>query len=111
MKLSQTTVLYHYITLLSATIYAFNPTSLLSKSTVEPAPPPSKIDKPQWLADTLKYPGEPKSDVLRKTIEWANLKKYEERALYFDKDYVFRGSIIGPITYDDVVRTPKGFQI
>jgi len=76
-------------------------------------PPPSKIDRtenPQWL-DTLKYPGTPNFDVLQKTIEFANEKSYEAVAEYYDKDYVFRGPVIGPITGAEVARTQQGFKI
>ena len=70
-------------------------------------PPPSKVDRtqnPQWL-DTLKYDGEPTFDVLQKTIDYASKKTYEERASFNDDEYVFRGPIIGPITFQDVKRT------
>jgi len=74
---------------------------------------PTKIDRtktPQWL-DSLKYDGEPTFDVLQKTIEFTSHKTYEGRRPYFEKDYVFRGPIIGPITQQEVERTQKGFQI
>jgi len=78
-------------------------------------PTPSKIDRtqnPQWL-DSLRYEGrgKPSFDVLQKTIEYASTKTYEEREVFYDIDYVFRGPIIGPITYKEVQRTQKGFQI
>jgi len=76
-----------------------------------PSPPPSKIDKPNWVDEKLKYPGTPSFDVLQKTIDFANAKTYEGRAKFYDDDYVFRGTIVGPITADEVQRTQQGFQI
>jgi hypothetical protein len=77
-----------------------------------PSPPPSKIDTtPQWL-DVLKYSGTtPTFDVLQKTIDFAQCTTYEQVAQFYDKDYVFRGPIVGPITGEEVARTQQGCRI
>ena len=73
-------------------------------------PPPSQVDTPSWL-DTLKYEGQPKFDVLAKTIEFAECMSYDEIEQFFADDYVFRGPIIGPITASDVRKAQEGFRI
>jgi hypothetical protein len=83
--------------------------SLLSQTTA-PSPPPSEIDTESWL-DVLNYPGQPNFDVLQKTIDFANCNTYEEVASFYDDEYVFRGSIIGPITGKEVERTQKTFRV
>lgn len=84
-----------------------------SAVTKQPIPVPSKIDRtknPHWL-DSLRYDGEPNFDVLQKTIEFASGRDYESVEKFYDDEYVFRGSIVGPITGEEVKRTQKGFQI
>ena len=76
-----------------------------------PSPPPTKIQSGSHWLDSLKYPGEPSFDVLQKTIDYAQIKTYEEAAAFYDKDYIFRGPIIGPITSNEVKRTQQGFRI
>jgi hypothetical protein len=64
-----------------------------------------------WL-DHLKFGGaEPTFDVLQRTMEYASTKTNEEAVPYYAADYVFRGSIIGPITNQDVIDTQGGFDI
>lgn len=82
-------------------------------ATKQPMPVPSKIDRtknPQWL-DSLRYDGEPKFDVLQKTIEFASARDFESAEAFYDDEYVFRGSVVGPITGQEVKRTQKGFNI
>uniref|UniRef100_A0A7S4QLJ5 Uncharacterized protein n=1 Tax=Ditylum brightwellii TaxID=49249 RepID=A0A7S4QLJ5_9STRA len=76
--------------------------------------PPSKLysasDEEHWM-DFLTYDKNPTFDVLEKTKEYSINTEYSEFEKYYDDDYVFRGSIIGPITADDVRETQKGFNI
>ena len=77
-------------------------------------PAPSKVKTPDnFLSIALEYPeGElPTFDVLAKTIEFATTKDEGKRNEMYAPDYVFRGSIIGPITREDVTNTQEGFQI
>ena len=79
----------------------------------QPTVVPSKIDRtknPQWL-DSLKYDGQPNFDVLQKTMEFASARDYESAQSFYDDEYIFRGSVIGPITGEEVKRTQKGFNI
>jgi len=69
----------------------------------------SKIE--HWM-DFLKFDGStPEFDVLEKTKEFSACMKYEDCEAYYDDEYVFRGSIIGPITADDVRETQKRFNV
>ena len=81
----------------------------LSLSTYD-GPPPSQVNTESWL-DILEYDQAPNFDVLAKTIDFATKKTYEERNEFLADDYVFRGPIIGPITFSDVKKTQQGFQI
>lgn len=73
-------------------------------------PPPSQVNTESWL-DILEYDQPPTFDVLSKTIDFATRKTYEERNEFLAEDYVFRGPIIGPISFEDVKKTQQGFQI
>jgi len=53
----------------------------------------------------------PSFDVLERTMEYASLKTNEAMAGYYADDYIFRGSIIGPITNQDVIDTQSGFNV
>ena len=92
-------------------VQSFSQATSSPSSTKIPAPPPTKKKPGSNFLDTLKYPGEPSFDVLQRTIEFAQSTSYEEVAEYYDKDYVFRGPIIGPITGEEVKRTQQGFRI
>jgi hypothetical protein len=75
---------------------------------------PSKVKTAgNFLTDALDYPDgeQPAFDVLAKTIEFATTADPDVRAQMYAPDYVFRGSIIGPITRQDVVDTQNGFKI
>merc|ERR1712129_104518 len=61
----------------------------------------SKFDEGHWM-DFLTYDGNPTFNVIEKTKEYSSLMDYEEIEKYYDDEYVFRGSIIGPITAKDV---------
>eukprot|EP00588_Corethron_pennatum_P014951 CAMPEP_0194280120 /NCGR_PEP_ID=MMETSP0169-20130528/15918_1 /TAXON_ID=218684 /ORGANISM="Corethron pennatum, Strain L29A3" /LENGTH=282 /DNA_ID=CAMNT_0039024725 /DNA_START=59 /DNA_END=907 /DNA_ORIENTATION=+ len=65
-----------------------------------------------WM-DFLKFDGAtPTFDVLAKTKEYSECTTYSELEPYYDHErYVFRGSIIGPITSEDVRKTQQGFNI
>ena len=64
-----------------------------------------------WM-DHLKFGGStPTFDVLEKTKEYAACKTAEEFLPLYADDYVFRGSIIGPISGEEVRDTQKGFNI
>ena len=93
-------------------------TSATSKVTSTAAkydgPASSKVKTPDnFLSIALEYPeGElPTFDVLAKTIEFATTKDDGKRNQMYAPDYVFRGSIIGPITREDVQNAQEGFQI
>ena len=64
----------------------------------------------QWM-DHLKFDSKPSFDVLERTREYVATKTYDEAAPYYAEDYIFRGSIIGPITAQDVQETQEGFDI
>jgi len=70
----------------------------------------SKFDEGHWM-DFLTYDGNPTFNVIEKTKEYSSLMDYEEIEKYYDDEYVFRGSIIGPITAKDVRNTQKNFNI
>ncbi|KAL7501810.1 hypothetical protein ACHAWX_000368 [Stephanocyclus meneghinianus] len=93
---------------------AFNAFAQVKKSLQLPTnydgPPPSKVNTESWL-DVLEYDQPPTFDVLSKTIAFATSKTYEERNEFLSSDYVFRGPIIGPITFNDVKNTQQGFNI
>ena len=64
-----------------------------------------------WM-DVLKFGGrEPTFSVLERTQDYAACATQEEAAEYYADDYVFRGSVIGPITNKDVRETQEGFNI
>lgn len=66
-----------------------------------------------WM-DHLKFGGAtPSFDVLERTQEYvaATAANQEAASDYHASDYVFRGSIVGPITNRDVVETQKGFNL
>mmetsp|Transcript_92000 Transcript_92000/g.297747 ORF Transcript_92000/g.297747 Transcript_92000/m.297747 type:complete len:269 (+) Transcript_92000:66-872(+) len=68
--------------------------------------------KAHWM-DFLRFGGSaPSFDVLARTQEYAAAKKYEDKQKYYATDYVFRGSIIGPITDQDRAKALlEGFDI
>lgn len=61
--------------------------------------------------DYLKFDGKPTFDVLERTKEYAACKTPQEVMVYYADDYVFRGSIIGPISAQEVRDTQGGFNI
>ena len=62
--------------------------------------------------DHLKFGGSaPTFDVLAKTKEYAAASTNEEAITYYADDYVFRGSIVGPITGTDVAETQADFNL
>ena len=65
-----------------------------------------------WM-DYLKFDSAPQFDVLERTKEYAAIGATENslRDEYHAKDYVFRGSVIGPITGADVTATQKSFDV
>uniref|UniRef100_A0A7S4N828 Uncharacterized protein n=1 Tax=Odontella aurita TaxID=265563 RepID=A0A7S4N828_9STRA len=94
--------------------FGAGPSAATGATSSNPPPVPSKIDRaenPQWI-DALKYDGEPTFDVLQRTIDFSNEREIEGRNRYFDpENYVFRGSIVGPISFEEVWRTQQGFQV
>lgn len=93
------------------TCIAFNLFPAQSKKDIgEYTPVPSRVCTTSWL-DTLKYEGTPNFDVLSKTIEFANCKSFEETEKYYDDDYLFRGSVTGPLSFQDVKNAEQGFRI
>ena len=82
----------------------------LAVATVD-APPTRNDWIPQWL-DVLKHGGStPPFDVLAKTREYTALQTVAEMMPYYADDYVFRGSVVGPITAQDVADTQSGFNL
>ena len=65
-----------------------------------------------WM-DVLKFDGAPSFDVLEKTQEYiaATAASTQAAPEFHAGDYVFRGSIVGPITAKDVAATQKGFNL
>lgn len=61
--------------------------------------------------DFLKFDGKPTFDVIALTKEYTALRTYEEMEQYYADDYVFRGSVVGPMTNKDVTETQKGFDV
>ena len=70
----------------------------------------AKEGEEHWM-DFLKYDGKPTFDVLQMTKDYADTMSYDGVEKYYADDYVFRGSIIGPITSKDVRETQEGFNI
>uniref|UniRef100_A0A7S3L5Z9 Uncharacterized protein n=1 Tax=Amphora coffeiformis TaxID=265554 RepID=A0A7S3L5Z9_9STRA len=77
----------------------------------------TSTNEPHWL-DVLKFDGQkPGFDVIAKTIEYTSQPGYIRFALkdipteYYDKDYIFRGPIVGPINREDLVRTNSLFGL
>lgn len=64
-----------------------------------------------WM-DVLKNGGStPSFDVLERTKEYAQCKGYEERRKFHAVDYVFRGSIVGPMVFKDIEEQQKKFNV
>ena len=57
------------------------------------------------------YDSQPNFDVVEMTKEYSSKMSQDEREKYYDDEYLFRGSIIGPITSKDIRETQKGFNI
>jgi len=94
-----------------------SPTGLQKTTTLTPtittalsATPVSRST--HWM-DFLKFDGAtPTFDVLARTREYSECTTYAALEPYYDHErYVFRGSIIGPITSEDVRATQQGFNI
>jgi len=67
-------------------------------------------DEEHWM-DFLMYDSQPNFDVVEMTKEYSSKMSQDEREKYYDDEYLFRGSIIGPITSKDIRETQKGFNI
>eukprot|EP00965_Chrysotila_dentata_P262957 6214720-Pleurochrysis_carterae.AAC.2 len=64
-----------------------------------------------WM-DVFKHGGtKPDFHVLEKTRSFVSTKTPEEAAPFYADDYVFRGSIIGPISAADVADAQKRFNM
>lgn len=75
------------------------------------APRMSTCTMAHWM-EYLKFGGAtPDFDVLAKTKEYAASATQDAAAEYYASDYVFRGSVIGPITNKDVRATQEGFNV
>ena len=84
-----------------------------ARAFVSPVPRVPRLSRQHahWM-DHLKFGGSaPAFDVVAKTQEYLALKDYAIMAPYYADDYVFRGSIIGPITASDVYATQQGFNV
>mmetsp|Transcript_14336 Transcript_14336/g.36737 ORF Transcript_14336/g.36737 Transcript_14336/m.36737 type:complete len:157 (-) Transcript_14336:607-1077(-) len=67
------------------------------------------VDEEHWM-DYLKFDGQPTFDVLAKT-EGYSKQPPERQRMYWADEYLFRGSVIGPITGKDVQETQANFSI
>lgn len=77
-------------------------------------PSPSRVRTPDnFLTTALEYPDDvtPDFDVLESAVAFASARDYDDVADMYASDYVFRGSIVGPITSEDVKQTQQGFRI
>mmetsp|Transcript_76717 Transcript_76717/g.197604 ORF Transcript_76717/g.197604 Transcript_76717/m.197604 type:complete len:263 (+) Transcript_76717:69-857(+) len=64
-----------------------------------------------WM-DHLKWGGStPSFDVIEKAKAFAAVKTSDEAGAFYSDDYIFRGSIIGPITHQDVADTQTRFNV
>jgi len=62
-----------------------------------------------WM-DVLKFPGEPSFDVIEMTKAYVEAGPGDNQQ-YLDPEYTFRGSVVGPITGQDVMETQESFDI
>ena len=75
---------------------------------------PKKITRDEHWMDHLKFGGTtPSFDVLERTKEYvaATMKEQQASASFHADDYIFRGSVVGPITGRDVAETQKSFNL
>lgn len=87
------------------------PTALPTTLQHQPLASRSSSAVMHWM-DVLKHGGStPSFDVLAKTKEYANGATYDAGNDYLADDYVFRGSVVGPIRKQDVIDTQKGFNL
>jgi len=81
--------------------------------TLTPTPvkqPSPKSKSPMF--EYLKFDGNPKFDVLKKTQEYVktqSMGNIDEN--YYAEDYVLRGPVIGPINREDLAKSQKGLGI
>lgn len=61
-------------------------------------------DEEHWV-NFLMYDSQPNFDVVEMTKEYSSKMSHDEREKYYDDEYLFRGSIIGPITSKDIRET------
>lgn len=86
------------------------PAAAMTMGAVEATAPPSRE---RWIShwmDCLKHEGvKPSFDVLEKTKQFVEARNGD--ASFYANDYVFRGSLIGPISREDVERAQESFSI
>lgn len=63
------------------------------------------------LFEYLKFDGKPTFDVIAKTEEYVNAQSWEIDENTYDKDYVLRGAVIGPITRKDLRGSQTGLGL
>jgi hypothetical protein len=88
---------------------AFNPRARSSLRVVRGAP----VGATKHWMDYVKFDGQPSFDVIEKTEEYiaATAASNQVGLEYHASDYVFRGSVVGPINGRDVAETQKGFNL
>lgn len=70
----------------------------------------SKVSKSP-LFEYLKFDGNPTFDVIAKTEEYVNAQSWEIDENTYDKDYVLRGPVIGPINRKDLRGSQTGLGL
>ena len=70
----------------------------------------SKVSKSP-LFEYLKFDGKPTFDVIAKTEEYVNAQSWEIDENTYDKDYVLRGPVIGPINRKDLRGSQTGLGL
>jgi hypothetical protein len=63
------------------------------------------------LFEYLKFDGKPTFDVIAKTEEYVNAQSWEIDENTYDKDYVLRGPVIGPINRKDLRGSQTGLGL
>ena len=74
----------------------------LREMTTQTSTTSNKVSKSP-LFEYLKFDGKPTFDVIAKTEEYVNARSWEIDENTYDKDYVLRGAVIGPISRKDLL--------
>ena len=74
------------------------------------APTTKKVSKSPMF-EYLKFDGAPTFDVIAKTTDYVNAQSWELDESIYDKDYVLRGPVIGPINRSDLRGSQTGLGL